>query len=66
MYDITLTHYNRNKHEKSSGSPGLSCKFWAEAKLKNIVYVLCVHLASWLYCAADKYLAPGWPQERFR
>ena len=24
--------------------------------------VLCVHLASCLYCTADQYLAPGWPQ----
>ena len=27
-----------NKHDKSSRSPGPSCKFWAEAKLNNIVY----------------------------
>ena len=24
--------------------------------------VLCVHLASCLYCTADQYLVPGWPQ----
>jgi hypothetical protein len=27
-----------NKHKKSSRSPGPYCKFWAEAKLNNILY----------------------------
>ena len=34
-----------NKHDKSSRSPGPSCKFWAEAKLNNTVYFVYTWLA---------------------
>ena len=65
-----------NKHEKSSRSPGPVCKLCApkrhmaivvaKTKLNNIVhFVYSVHLVNCLYCTADQYLAPGWPQKRF-
>ena len=36
---------DKNNHNKSSRSPGPSCKFWDEAKLNNTVFFVYTWLA---------------------